>query len=183
MDLFELNNGRAFPSAHALLIEPFKTIWARDTTIEKGNAIRLFTYVELVCSPKKSNPYLGYAEDIRPSKVKKEVYGNPDKEDTDFMILAVVKYKELLADASPTYTLLNAGLNAKDKLVTFLENFDLGERTQGGTAVLKPADITKALKEIPDVAKSINSMRDKVHTELIEEAKTRNQREVGQYER
>lgn len=183
MDLFEIINGKAFPTVHALMIEPFKTIWEKDPTAEKGHAIKVFTYIELCCSPKKSNPFLGYSEDKRPEKVKKEIYGNPDKEDTEFMMLGVLKYKELLAIASPTYSLLTAGLNAKDKLVHFLENFDLSERTQGGTAVIKPADITKALKEIPDVAKSINSMRDKVHTELVEEAKTRNQREVGQYER
>ena len=183
MDLFEIINGKAFPTVHALMIEPFKTIWEKDTTNEKGHAIKVFTYIELCCSPKKSNPFLGYSEEKRPEQVKKEVYGDPDKKDTEFMVLGVLKYKELLAKSSPTYPLLIAGLNAKDELVSYLETFDLGERTQGGTAVIKPADITKALKEIPDVARSINSMIDKVHAELVEEAKTRNQREVGQYER
>lgn len=183
MDLFEIINGRAFPTPHALLIEPFKTIWEKDTTVEKGHAIKLFSYVELLCSPRKSNPFLGYSEDIRPKKVKREVYGTEDYHTTEFMILAVAKYKELLSNASPTYGLFTSALNAKDKLIEFLDNFDLAERTQGGTAVLKPADITKALKEIPDVAKSIVAMRDKVNTEVIEEAKTRNQREIGEYER
>lgn len=183
MELFELINGRAFPSAHVLLIEPFKTIWEKDTTAEKANAIKVFSYVELVCSPKKSNPFIGYSEDKRPGKVKAEIFGREDYPTTEFMTLATIKYKELLADSSPTYSLFTSALNAKDKLIEFLDNFDLGERTQGGTAVLKPADITKALKEIPDVAKSIITMRDKVTTEIIEDTKTRNQREVGQYER
>lgn len=183
MDLFELNNGIAFPTIHALMIEPFKTIWERDTIDKKPNAIKVFTYIELVCSPKKSNPYLGYSEVERPRKVKKEVWGDPDKSDTDFMILGVVKYKQLLEEASPTYSLLNAALSAKDKLVHFLENFDLTERTNAGTAVTKPADITRALQQVPDVARSIMAMREKVQAELVEEAKTRGQREVGDYER
>jgi hypothetical protein len=183
MDLFEVNNGTAFPTAHALLIEPFKTIWNSDPDPKHSNAIKVFSYVYLLCSPKKSNPFLGYSEEDRPRHVKKEVYGDQDKVDTDFMIMATMKYKELLAIASPTYTLLNAALSAKDKLVDYLENFDLSERTQGGTAVIKPADITKALKEVPDVARSIIAMVEKVNMEIIEEAKTRNQREIGQYER
>lgn len=183
MDLFEINNGRAFPSAHVLLIEPFKTIWEKDPSPDKGNAIKVFTYIELVCSPKKSNPFLGYSEDIRPAKVKQEVWGDSTKPNTDFMTLGVIKFKELLDDASPTYSLFNAAMVAKDKLENFLLNFNLEERTQGGTAVLKPKDITSALKEIPDTAKGIVAMREKVNQELIEDAKTRKDREIGEYER
>lgn len=183
MELFEIRNNRAFPTIHSLIIEPFKTIWATDTTEEKSHAVRLFSYVELLCNPRKSNPFMGYSEEARPARVKKEIYGNENYGTTNFMILATAKYKELLKDSSPTYDLFNSALNAKDKLVDFLNNFDLNERTQGGTAVIKPADITRALKEIPDVAKSILATRDKVQTELIEETKTRNKREIGQYER
>jgi len=183
MDLFEIVNGRVLPTAHALLLEPFRTIWERDTSDGKGNAEKVFRYIEFTCSPKKSNPYLGYSEELRPRKVKKEIWGDEDKRDTDFMILGITKYKMLLEEASPTYALLNAALTAKDKLIHFLENFDLTERTNAGTAVIKPADITRALQQVPDVAKSILAMRDKVQAELVEEAKTRNQREVGDYER
>lgn len=182
MDLFEIINNRAFPSPHALLIHPFKDMWEADTSKEKGNVIKVFTYIELVCSPKKSNPFFGYSEEDRPSRVKKEVFGDENYKTTDFMMQGVIKYKELLEIASPTYPMLTAGLIANDKLKNFLETFDLDERTQGGTAVIKPADITRALKEIPDVAKSIVVMREKVQTELVEEAKTRKDRDIGQYE-
>lgn len=180
--LFEVVNRRAVPSVHALLIEPFKTIWESDTTPEKTNATKLFTYFEFVCSPKKSNPFIGYAEEIRPKKVKKEVYGDENYRTTDFMILGVAKYKQLINEASPTNVLFDAALNAKDKLVNYLNTVNLEERTNAGTAVTKPADVTRALKDIPDVAKSILASREKVHSELMEDAKTRNQREIGQYE-
>lgn len=183
MDLFEVINGIAYPSTHALLIEPFKTIWEKDTSDEKGNAMKVFTYIELVCSPKKSNPFFGYSETDRPGKVKKEVYNDENYKTTDFMMQGVMKYKELLSVFSPTYPLLNAALMASDSLTQFLESVDLNERTASGGAVLKPGDVTKALKEIPDVAKSIATLQEKVQGELIEEAKTRNQREIGQYER
>jgi len=182
MDLFELNNGIAYPSVHALLIEPFKSMWERDTSEDKTNVMKVFTYIELVCSPKKSNPFFGYSETDRPSKVKKEVYGDENYHTTDFMMQGVMKYKELLSMSSPTYPLLNAALMASDSLIEFLEDVNLSERTASGGAVIKPKDVTSALKEIPDVAKSITTLQEKVQGELIEEAKTRNQREVGQYE-
>lgn len=186
MDLFELNNGRAFPSVHALLIEPFKTIWETDETKEKGNAILLFSYIELMCSPKRSNPFFGYSENVRPSKVKKEVYKDENYPDTMFMISGLAAYKELLANSSPSFDLLNSGLMAKDALVKFLNDTEslLAERNlKSGAAIFKPADITNALTKIGAVTKELEAARDKVGEELKEASKTRGQREIGLYER
>lgn len=183
MDLFEVNNGIAFPSIHALIIEPFKGIWEADTDSGKGKAIKVFTYIELMCSPKKSNPFFGYSEKIRSSKVKKEVFKDETYISTSFMIQGVIKYKELLNIASPSYSLLNAALKAKDSLTQFLETVDFEERTNGGAAVLKPKDITAALKEVGDVAKKLEALRYDVLNELADDrTKTRNQREIGMYE-
>lgn len=185
MDLFELNNGRAFPSVHALLIEPFKTIWEADDTKEKGNAIRLFSYVELMCSPKRSNPFFGYAENIRSFKVKKEIYKDENYADTMFMISGIAAYKELLANSSPSFDLLNSGLQAKDALVDFLTNSEklLAERNKSGMPLFKPVDITNALVKIGTITKELEAARDKVGEELKEAAKTRGQRTIGLYER
>ena len=183
MDLFEVTNGQAFPSTHALLIEPFKSIYSSDNSEDKGRAIKVFTYIELVCSPKKSNPFFGYSEEDRPSKVKKEIYGDENYPTTDFMMQGVIKFKELLEVASPTYSLFLASLQAAEDLKQNLYNINLDERTNGGAAVTKPRDVTSALREIPDVVKSLETMRTKVNSELLEESKTRNQREIGLYER
>lgn len=183
MDLFELRNNRAFPTVHALMIEPFKSIWEADTSEGKERALKVFSYVELVCSPKKSNPFVGYSEEIRPKKVKKEVFGDEDYHTTEYMMLATIRYIELLNDSSPTYSLFDAALIAKDKLVNYLTTFNLAERNKAGMPVVKPQDITKTLSEIPDTAKSLVETRERVHQELLEETKTRNQREIGQYER
>lgn len=183
MELFEVTNSRAFPSAHALLIEPFKTIWEADDTQDKGRAIKVFSYIELLCSPKKSNPFFGYAENIRSARVKKEVFKNENYPDTGFMIQGVIRYKELLDESSPTYSLLITSLMTKDKLENFLRGFEPSTRNMSGTLVLKPKDITSALKEIPDVAKAIETQLEKVNQEIEEASKTRNKREIGMYER
>lgn len=183
MDLFELINGKAFPSIHALMIQPFKGIWEADTSEQKNEAINIFTYVELLCSPKKSNPFYGIAVEDRPSRVKKEVWGDSPPENPSKIMEAVMKYKEMLAIASVSYPLFESSLSAAESLRKNLNNVNLDERTNSGTAVTKPADVTRALKEIPDVIKSLETARAKVNAELIEDTKTRNQREIGQFER
>jgi len=183
MDLFEIVNGYVVPSVHALLIEPFKSMWEKDTSNNNEDSIKIFTYIELMCSPKKSNPFIGYLEEERPAKVKKQVWGDEEYPiDTD-TVFAILKYKELLSESSPSYDLYISAVNAVQKLRSFLDTFDPDERNRSGTLVLKPKDITSALKDLDEVGKNMESARDRVHTELIQSSKTRNQREIGDYER
>lgn len=183
MDLFEIRNGRAHPSVHALLVEPYKTIWDEDTSEGKEKAIAYFTYIELLCSPKKSNPFYGYSEEERPAKVKKEVFKDENYLIDTELMLATITYKEHLASSSPAYSLMVAAESAADKLKEFLLNLNPNQKTNGGTLILKPRDITAALKEIPDTIKKMAEMRQKVHEELTEASKTRKDRTVGEYER
>lgn len=183
MELFETYNGHAFPSTHALLIEPFKSIWEKDNSEGKADAIRWFTYIELLCSPRKSNPFHGYNEDDRPPKVKKEVFKDENYEIPFDLMQAIIRYKELLHDASPSYSLYEDAMVAAEDLKKYLRNIKLEERTSSGAMVIKPADVTKALTDIPNVMKSMEAMRIKVQGEIIEDTKTRNQRKIGYFER
>lgn len=182
MELFTVSNGKAMPSVHALLIEPFKSIWLADQDPAKGDAIRDFTFVELCCSPKKSNPYSGYDEDQRYRVLKKELYFDEAYPLSSRMIDAISKYEELLENHSPTLSLLRAALEGAEKFKTQLKSLDLTERTRAGSAVYKPRDITNAMKDLPEMAKSIESLRAKVDKELLEEGKTRSNRTIGYFE-
>lgn len=182
MELFTVQNGKAMPSVHALIIEPFKTIWKEDTDVTKGNAITDFTFIELCCSPKKSNPYCGYDVDQRYRVLKKELYGDEAYELPNIVIDGITKYEELLDNHSPTLSLLKAALSGAEKFKEQLQKLDLNERTKAGSAVYKPRDITNAMKDLPEMAKSIESLRDKVFKELLEEGKTRSNRQIGHFE-
>lgn len=183
MELFEMVNGYAMPSIHALLIRPFKDMWEQDTSKNNVECIKIFTYVELMCSPKKSNPFIGCAEDERSAKVKKEVWGDENYPTGVDVVMAVLKYKELLSESSPSYDLYVSGVNAIYKLRKFLDDFDMDERTPHGAMVMKPKDITNALKDLDEVSKNMELSRDRVHSELITNTKTRNEREIGPFER
>lgn len=185
MDLFEVINGVAMPSTHALLIEPFKTIWESDKTKEKGEAIKAFTLIELYCSKKKSNVFSGYSDEVRMQRIKENLYkdGSYEPKNQDLIREGMKVYMEFQYNASPTLSYLQVALNTADKLKEFLESVNLNEKTNGGAAVYKPADITRALKETPDVVKTLETLREKVSQELKEEVKTRNSREIGHFER
>jgi hypothetical protein len=187
MDLFEYRDGRAFPSIHALIIEPFKSLWEKDTTEDHGECVKVFTYIELLCSPKISNPYYTVHESVRPAKLKRDIWGDENYESQLYgtleLISAIRKYKELLLDSAPGYSTLLSAISAANTLEDYLNQLNLNERTKGGVMVIKPADVTKALKDIPDVVKSLKRAREEVHNDLKESSKTRNEREIGPFER
>ncbi len=183
MELFEMVNGYVVPSVHSLIIQPFKDIWNTDTSSNNIESTKIFTYIELMCSPKKSNPFIGIPEEERSEKVKEEVWKDEDYRITDTIMFAVLKYKELLSIASPSYDLYVSAANAVQKLKAFLDDFDMEDKTRGGTLVLKPKDITSALKDIEDVGKNLELARNRVHSEVIQANKTRNQREINDFER
>lgn len=185
VDIFEIRNNLAYPTVHTLLVEPFKTIWEQDTTHNKGEAIRAFTYVDLVCNMRKSNPFASCSEKERPAKVRKQVWGDENyKPDNVLQIIeAVIVYKSFLTEASASYQLYCSAMKAVDSVKEFLDGVDLTERTKAGTAVYKPTDITRAVKEVPEVIKSLQALKETVNSELQEASKTRNQRQIGIYER
>lgn len=185
LDLFTIEDNQLIVSPHALMIQPFKTMWEVDDTENKHECRRMFMYIELLCSPKKSNPFHGYSEKERPAKVKQEIFGGLDYESNVYsasdIIEAIAEYRKLLRETAPGYDLYITGTNAADKLREFLEGFNPDERTKAGGLVLKPSDIAKAIQVIPDVVKGLILARETVHSE-VNDFKTKGQREIGIYE-
>lgn len=185
MDIFEIQNERAIPTTHALLIEPFKTIWESDTSKDKSEAIKKFTFIELMCSRKKTNPFIGYSESERYSKIAENIYGDNMARPTNDELVdkGLTVYRQLMYEASPTLSYLEAALEAAEKVKDMMKNVDFEERTNGGAAVYKPGDITRALKETNEVVKSLLALKEKVENEMMEDAKTRGSRDIGHFER
>lgn len=188
MELFVIDGFIVRPSMHALLIEPFKSIWEKDDTETKEIAIKIFSYTEMMCSPKKSNPFRNEPLDTRSESVKIEVFGENYKDvitsDMEMMMInSVEKYKDLLSKASPIYSLLITSMKAIQKTRDFLENIDYNKRTNSGSLVLKPKEVMTAIQEIPETEKVISELFAKVGQDLEEQSRTRNEREIGDYER
>lgn len=184
MDLFEIVNGHVFPSVHALMLEPFKSIWNNDDTENKEYSIGIFSYTEFMCSPKKSNTYYKYTDiELREKKVKERIFGDPEYPTNSDMVLCNMEYIEQLKDECISYGLFEDAVAGAEKLRRWCRDFDLNERTPNGATVLKPADINRALKEIPGIMKNLEEARNQIVAELNTASKTRGDRTVGYFER
>lgn len=182
MDIFIVENNIIKPSQHALLIEPFSNIWERDSSPKKEEAIRDYTFIELMGSLKKSNVFAGYSKDERRVKTL-EYLSKVDEYTPDGLVeeclLEYIRYRD---EASPTASFYEAALNGAKKMETFFNTFDLDDRTNNGGLVLKPGDITRALKDSQQVLQSLTALKAKVQSELFESAKTRNDKQINPFE-
>lgn len=184
MDLFTIDGTKVTPLPNTLMIDVFRRLWERDKTKGKDNASREFAYIEFLLSYKKDNPYAGYEESIKESKVRTGVFGaNTEWEPDDLVLEAIAIYIDFRDKASPNLRLYLAALKAADELKNYLENIDMNERTRQGAMLLKPADVARALKEMSALMTSMETLKQKVQQELFEAGKVRANRTVNPFER
>lgn len=179
--LFTVENNVAIPNTETLLIQPFKSVWDRDKTLDKEVAIKEFTFIELMSSKKKSNPYSGYSDDVRFEKLREALF-DKDWEPDRLVEQCLAKVDEYQKEGSATYSYYIAVLEAAEKMKIFFRTFDINERNDKGLLVFKPADITRALNDTDRVLQNLNSMRDKVEQELFEQTKTRANKQINHFE-
>ena len=183
LHLFEVRENVALPTTEALLVSPYKEIWERDTTQDKEQAIKEFTYVELCCSLKKANPFAGYDESERYTRVSENVFpDNPNYVPDELVQRAMVQYKKFQTEASPSMSFYESVVISVKKLQNFLNTVDLRERSKMGMAVYKPTDISKAASDAVNVLNNLTTLKEKVQQELFEASKTKSQRTIGAFE-
>lgn len=179
--LFTVNNLVATPNVETLLIPPFNEIWERDVNKNKKTAIKEFTYIELMTSKKKSNPYASYSDDVRHLKLRDALF-NKDWEQDILIETALIKMQEFQFEASPTYSYYLSVLEATEKMKNFFKYFDINERNDRGVPIYKPGEITRALNDTDKVLQNLNSMKEKVEQELFEQTKTRGNKQINYFE-
>jgi hypothetical protein len=182
--LFEVSGKTVIPTTEALLIEPYKIIWDRDTSPGKEQAIEDFTFIEFITSQLKSNPYKGYSKEKKEQVIVTECCKSRDnyKPMTDPLIVAGIKrIEKFQEEASPTYSLYKDALEGKNKVQQFLKTVDLTKRTNQGAAVYKPKDVTNALLDIDRVSASLTKLKEKVEQELFDEIKTRAAKSISPF--
>lgn len=180
--LFVIENSVAKPNTETLLISPFKEIWERDTSKDKSKAIKEFTFIELMSSKKKTNPYSGYSDSIRFEKLREMLF---DKKWTMDILIekALVKIKDFQEEASPTYKYYIDNLEAAEKTRKFLKNIDLSSKNdKTGNPLYKPKDVTSAIIDTEKIIQTLSSLKEKVEQELIDSVKTKNNKQINPFE-
>lgn len=188
MDIFVIQNGVVIPTPEALMIYPFSEIWERNA--DKSVAMLKLSYIEFMCSRKRSNPFIDYHEDEREEKILISLFPNGNDEDReivtedDMVGIGMAKYLAMQSDASPSLKFYEASLAAAEQMVDFFTTFDLTETNiKTGHPLYKPADITRALKDVDVVLKTLNALKSKVIQELYDDSKAKGGREINHFEK
>jgi len=184
MNLFTVESGLLVPVPETLLIYPFNEIWNRDTSPKKEIAIKEFTYVEFLCSFKKSNPFAGYVVEGKEAKVRANIFRNnttwtPDSYVED----AINVYRDFQNEASPSLRFYTAAITGVTKLQDYYDTLDMNERTNQGNLVNKPSDVARGLSQTASVLQNLELLKVKVEQELFESNKLRANRTVNPLER
>lgn len=184
MDLFKVEGNLVVPTEHALLMYPYSEIWDRDPDPTKLEAKRQFAYIELNCSYKKSNAYKGFADDVRKTKVLQAIYREDVHlfEEDELIVKGMELYEELRIEASPTLQYYLSAKSGAEKMMRWLNDFDMDTLGPNGAPLYKPREITSALKDSYDVMKTLNAMEEKVQEQLFESIKTRGNKEINHFE-
>jgi len=176
-----MEGARVVPNAHLIALSPFSELWQRDNSERKDTALAELLYVEYMCSLKKTNPYKGYAEEDRPAAVGRAVFKDADYCPDELVKKCLDAYKELLMNQLPV-RLLEAAKAGAEKFILDIQNIDVTERTKGGAAVYKPADLMKALAESDKVLAALQTLEKKVEEEVYTKMKTRGNRQINPFE-
>lgn len=180
--LFEVNGKAVVPTTEVRLIEPFKTIWERDSKESKEDALRDFAFIEFMVSKKKTNPYAGYSEEERLAKLSEIYYGKSGIELDPLVEQGMAKTVEFQTTASATYSYLTSLLNIADRIKHYFNTVDIDERDDKGKPIHTISNITRAIGDIDKVLQTLHTAQEKVEQELYETTKTRGNKTIGAYE-
>jgi len=183
VEIFEIDGSVVRPVKDILLINPFKDIWERDTSKHKTIAINELAYVYYLVSPKKSNPYAGYPNDIKESKIIEGIWKGEEWTPDELVKEAIGLYTKFLDEASPSMRYYNAVKSGVEQTINFFQNIDFNERTDKGMPVYKISEVIPALKSANEVLRSMSDLQERVEQEVYESSKTKAGKEINYFER
>ena len=183
VDIFELHNSFVRPKVEVLLVFPFKEIWERDTSKHKETAIKELSYIYFIASPKKSNPYAGYKDEVKSENIIKGLWKDEEWNPDLFVQKGIEVYSKWLQDASPSMRYYNAVKAGIEQTINFFQNIDFEERTDKGAPVYKISEVIPALKSANEVLKSMTELQERVEQELYESSKTKAGKEINHFEK
>jgi len=168
MRLFDTVNGKVIMNPASLWIPEFKTLWERDESVNKENAVKEISYVVFMYDFK--SPYHAYVEREREVHILKDYIKDskwrPDKK----VKAAISKFKELQHTANSR--LLEAAKIAADKLTDYFREIDSSSAN----------DIVRNLKELAGVVKSLDALEKQVQREQLEANMARGGQDIGHFE-
>lgn len=163
----------------ALLVKPIRRLFNKDRSVTKERFMQQMSVIYFMADP--CSTYMYIVDEVERLRQIIEQEGLPD----DFTITgelqdAIDIYRKH-CETSSTLLLQDTRV-AIDKLREFLRNVDLNEKDDKGKPVFPVNTITSAIKQIPELAKSLAEAEKAVQKEMQEEGRVRGGAEKSIFE-
>ena len=169
MKLIEFDNYEIRVADEALLIKPIRKLFNQDKTSTKEKFFQQMSYMYFMINPASTYMYIVDAEERAKEIASKNIVKEfkPSKELQEAMDI----YSKHCETTSTK--LLKSTRIAVDKLRKFLENVDLFATDDKGKPIYQVNSITSAIKQIPELAKSLIETEKTVAKEIEESGRVR----------
>ena len=145
-----------------LTLKVFKKLHKRDKTKDKSKFIQELGFIYFYSDPRSDYQYITDEEDRKNAIIEGE--GLPSNWEIDKDLQEAIDYYKSF---NPTSALLLEDTRiAVDKLRKFLENVDLFATDDKGKPIYQVNSITSAIKQIPELAKSLLAAEKAVAKEI-----------------
>lgn len=163
----------------ALLVKPIRRLFNKDRSVTKEKFLQQMSVIYFMVDPCSTYMYIVDESERLQQIVQQE--GLP----SDFTVTGELKeameiYRKHCNTSSTL--LLEDTRVAIDKLRDFLRNVDLNEKDDKGKPVYPVNTITSAIKQIPELAKSLADAERAVQKEMQEEGRVRGGAEKNIFE-
>ena len=169
--MFDIKGGKISLNTEDLAIPPFREHY--NGAIDKSLALKEIEYV--IWLHKWNTPYEAYPLETRASTVAKDVFG-----DEKYVPTAEVKElskRFLEFQETPGTRLLSASQTAAEGLIAALNDY-----SQGNMDIDTAIKITRILKDVGNIVKSLDIAMKQAKTEQLETGKVKGGGIIGRYE-
>lgn len=169
--MFDIQGGKVILSTESLAIPPFKDYYNNST--DKELALKEIEYIVFLY--KWNTPYEAYPVSERASKVAKDIFGQEHYIMSDALKALAARFREF--QETPSTRLLATSQNAAEGLMSTLE-----ECSKNAMDVDTALKVTRILKDVGQVVKSLDIAMKQAKAEQLDTGKVKGGGIIGMYE-
>lgn len=179
MKLIKFEDYQLKVADEALLVRPIRKLFNKDRSVNKEKFMQQMSIIYFMVDPCSTYMYIVDEKERLAQILKQE--GLPSDFEINGDLNEAMDIYKMHCDTSSTLLLKDTRV-AIDKLRIFLRSVDLNERDDKGKPVYPINTITSAIKQIPELAKSLSEAEKAVQKEIQEEGRVRGGAEKSIFE-
>lgn len=169
--MFDIQSGKIKLSTQDLAIPPFKEYY--NNAEDKSQALKEIEYI--IWLYKWNSPYEAYPEKERQSVVGKDMFNDDKYKPTAEMMILAKRFQEF--QQTPGTRLLSSSQSAAEGLIETLNQY-----SEGSMDIDTALKITRILKDVSGVVKSLDIAMKQAKAEQLESGKVKGGGVIGLYE-